>query len=254
MSERSVLIVGACGGIGRATALQQAGLGARLVLTDLHSEGLRILAEDCSDVGASHVSVLAADVAQPEHAERAVAMAVDNADRIDGLVYAAGITGPVAPLGQYPGNAFEDVLKVNLVGAFHILTAALPALRRADEAPVVLVGSTSSIRGRSLLAGYVASKHALLGLVRTACLECADTGVRVNAVLPGPVDTPMLDELNRAATSVAGDPDVAFGRSSPQSGLATPGDIAHTISYLLSPAARHVRGAAWVVDGGGSVG
>ena len=154
---------------------------------------------------------------------------------------------------DYPEDVFDQVVAVNLRGTFLGLRHVLGVMATQGSGAIVATGSTSSIRGRHGLAAYVASKHAVLGLVRVAALEVAGTAVRVNAVLPGPVDTRMihnLDTMAREARERDGTPEIARAVAVRR---ADPDEVAGVVAFLCSDDAAHVNGAAWVVDGGSTV-
>ncbi|MGP1615608.1 MAG: SDR family NAD(P)-dependent oxidoreductase, partial [Pollutimonas bauzanensis] len=154
----------------------------------------------------------------------------------------AGIEGVVAPIHLYPDEVFDRLFQVNAKGVFLGLKHMLARMMPRGEGAIVNTASTSSIRGRAGLAGYVATKHAVLGLTRVAALDVAGTGVRVNAVLPGPVETRMIRALDKQAGHLGGI------RRAGASAYANPEDVASVIAFLLSAQAAHVNGAAWVVD------
>lgn len=240
-----VVIVGAAGGIGRAVALSQAAEGRRLSLIDIDQAGLQQIAALTRARGAA-VSTLEIDVSTPQGAAECADRLEAIGPAIDRFVHSAGITGPVAPIDEYPWNAFELTMRINVHGPFLILQRLIPLMRLGHQPAAVLLGSTSSLRGRAALSGYVASKHALLGLVRSVALDLADDPVRINAVLPGPVDTQLLRVLEEAATTSG----LSMGRSASPALTARPDDVADSVDFLLSDRARHIRGAALVLDGG----
>ena len=141
-------------------------------------------------------------------------------------------------------NEFDRVWNVNVRGVFNGLGAVLPGMIARGTGAVVNIASTSAIRGRKGLSGYVASKHAVLGLTRTAALDVAGTGVRINAVLPGPVRGAMIDRIDAMSGGIE-----RAGTAT----LAEPEDVAESVAFLASDAARHVSGAALVVDAGSTV-
>ena len=157
----------------------------------------------------------------------------------------AGIEGVVAPLHEYPDDAFDRLLQVNVKGVFLGLKYVLARMIPRGCGAIVNTASTSAIRGRAGLSGYVASKHAVLGLTRTAALEVAGTRIRVNAILPGPIESRMIRELDDQASRNAQD----FKRSG-AARYGKPENIADVVSFLASDGAAHVNGAAWVVDDG----
>ena len=151
----------------------------------------------------------------------------------------------VAPIHEYPEDVFDRLLQVNTKGIFLGLKYVLARMMPRGVGAIVNTASTSAIRGRAGLAGYVATKHAVLGLTRVAALDVAGTHIRVNAILPGPVQSRMMDALDDRAAPVPAGRSGAYGR---------PEDIASVVAFLTSNEAAHVNGAAWVVDAGMTVG
>jgi len=243
--QRVALVTGAAGGIGGAIAAVLAGQGWRLVLVDRDSAALMAAAQSLP-APAEDVDMLVADVTDEEAVAGAVRHAMHRHGRLDGCVSNAGAAGLVRPVEEYPLEIFQHTLAVNVTGTFLCLKHALPALRASGGGSFVAIGSTSSVRGRANLSGYVASKHAVLGLVRSAALEQVGTLVRVNAVLPGPTQTAMIDSINAMAAEREG----GAIRRAVAAPLGQPEDVAGTVAFLLSDAARHMNGAALVLDGG----
>jgi NAD(P)-dependent dehydrogenase (short-subunit alcohol dehydrogenase family) len=247
-SVRTALITGAAGGIGHAIALALAGQGWQLLLTDRDASALQTTQRECQALGQA-VDVMPVDVTQEADVAAAIQHVVARHGWLDGFVSNAGVPGVVRPIADYPLDAFAQTMTVNATGTFLCLKHALPAMHASGNGgSFVAIGSTSSIRGRAGLAGYVASKHAVLGLVRSAALETVGTPVRVNAVLPGPTQTAMIDAIDAMAGKDAGQVrravDAPYGQ---------PADVADTVAFLLSPQARHLNGAALVVDGGSTL-
>ena len=186
-----------------------------------------------------------ADVSNPEQIAHLVEAVEDAFGPIGIFANNAGIEGVVAPLHEYPDDVFDRVLQVNVKGVFLGLKYVLAKMIPRGWGAIVNTASTSAIRGRAGLSGYVASKHAVLGLTRTAALEVAETRIRVNAVLPGPVESRMIRELDdQAGRNIAG-----FRRAG-ATRYGQPENIADVVAFLASTEAAHVNGAAWVVDAG----
>lgn len=242
------IVTGAGGGIGAAIAVALAREGWHLVLTDRDAAGLDRTGAECAAAG-GQADLLPADVTREEDVAAVVAHAAARPEGLRGFVAAAGIPGVVEAVTDYPAQAFRQVLEVNTVGTFLCLRHGLAAMRNGGGS-FVAIGSTSSIRGRANLAGYVASKHAVLGLVRSAALEQVGTGLRVNAVLPGPTQTAMIDAIDDMAAQRLPGGRVERAVAAP---MALPADIAGTVLFLLSPASRHLNGSAIVVDGGSTL-
>ena len=242
------LVTGGGGDIGRAIALRLARDWSAVAIVDLDeasgSETARMV-EQCG----SRSTFFRADVSDHEQTRDYI----DRVERDLGPIAAfsnnAGIEGVVASIQVYPDDMFDRLYQVNTRGVFlgikHVLRRMIP---RGCGA-IVNTASTSSIRGRAGLAGYVASKHAVLGLTRVAALDVAGTAIRVNAVLPGPIESRMMDALDKQAREASS----GFSRTSAVS-RGAPESVANVVSFLLSQQASHVNGAAWTVDAGVTVG
>lgn len=238
------VVVGGGGDLGRATALRFAGKGIAVALLDSSLEGARRTLSEIEATGGRGIA-LAVDVTEAE----ALAAAIDTVEGSLGavtiLVNSAGIEGAVEPIVTYPEDAFDRVMAVNVKGVFLAMQAILPHMIARGHGSVVNVASTSAIRGRGGLAGYVASKHAVLGLTKVAALDVGGRGVRVNAVLPGPIAGRMIENIERQSEG-----GVRRGNAAP---VARPEDVATAIAFLASDEARHVNGAGLVVDGGSTL-
>lgn len=244
---KTALVTGAAGGIGRAIALRLAADGLSVAAVDIDAAA----AEEtvCAVTGAGgRAYAIGADVSRSDHWSAALDRAEGELGPVGMLVNNAGIEGAFAPIDTYPEDAFDRVFAVNVRGVFLGLRHGLSRMRTRGVGAVVNIASTSSIRGRAGLAGYVAAKHAVLGLTRSAALDMAGTKIRVNAVLPGPVETRMI----RAIDALAGE----AGRAVQRAGLSQPippESVAETVAFLLSNQAAHVNGASWVVDAGSTL-
>ncbi len=245
VTGKAVLVTGGASGIGRAAAEAFARDGARVVIADLAEDGGRTVVEKLR-AGGAEAHFVRADVARAADVAALVAKTVSLYGRLDCAFNNAGIEGAVAPITDYPEDTFRRVLEVNVVGVFNCLRAELPQMLAQGRGAIVNTASVAGLIGFGGLSAYIASKHAVLGLTKTAALENAKLGVRVNAVCPGVIQTPMLDRL---ATSAAG---LVAGVTAvtPMARLGTPEEIAEAVVWLCSDAASFITGHALTVDGG----
>jgi len=244
------LITGAAGGIGTAAARLFAEEGARLLLIDREKDAVSALADD---LGAGVARVIAADVSDADAMKAAVQAAVDGFGGLDIALLNAGIEGRVLPIEDYPVEEFDRVIAVNVRGVWLGVKYAMPVMRARGGGSIVITSSIAGVRGRPGLSAYVTSKHAVVGLMRTAALEGVADGVRVNTINPSPVETRMMRSLE--AQSNPGDPEAhhrRYAADSPMGRYATPEEIARTMLFLASDDSSHSTGGVYMVDGGRS--
>jgi NAD(P)-dependent dehydrogenase (short-subunit alcohol dehydrogenase family) len=236
---RTALITGAGRGIGAATARLLADRGARVAVLDRDAVAARAVADEIGN-GARAFEVDVAD-------EDSVASTVDAVTRtMDGLHLAvnnAGIVGPDAAVGQYPSDVWRRVMSVNLDGVFYSLRAEIPAVMASGGGAIVNVSSILGTVGQKGQAPYVAAKHAVIGLTKTAALETAKQGVRINSVGPGYVDTQLISHVDEKGRAF-------LDASHPVGRMGQPNDVAELIAFLLSDRAAFVTGSHHNVDGG----
>lgn len=238
LDGKVVVVSGAARGQGRAIAERFVRAGARVVAGDMRVDELTEVGEALGDA----VVVGELDVRRPESWEALLERGVAAFGRVDVLANNAGILRQVA-LERESLEAFEDLWRVNCLGAFNGIRAVVPHLRRAGGGAIVNTLSTAAITAWSLHASYASSKWALRGLTKVAALELAADGIRVNAVAPGAIATPMVlpDDDPRRREALSGAPLRRMGE---------PGEVAEAVLYLASDRAAFVTGAELVVDGG----
>jgi NAD(P)-dependent dehydrogenase (short-subunit alcohol dehydrogenase family) len=238
------LVTGGGGDIGRAIALRLARNCSAVAIVDI-DERAAAQTEHLVEAAGCKAMAIRADVSNPQQSAAFVDAVESGFGPIGIFANNAGIEGVVAPLHEYPDDVFDRLLQVNVKGVFLGLKFVMARMIARGRGAIVNTASTSAIRGRAGLSGYVASKHAVLGLTRTAALEVAGTRIRVNAVLPGPVESRMIRELDDQASRNAQDI-----RRAGSARYGKPENIADVVAFLASDGAAHVNGAAWVVDDG----
>ena len=244
LENKTAIVTGAGSGIGRAVALAYAREGARLVLSDLAEEGGRetVRLVERATPGAGCVFVRA-DASSPEDHERLVRTAVERFGALHVACNNAGISGELHPVGEVSVEGWRKVIEVNLSGVFYAMRAQIPRMLEAGGGAIVNMASILGAVGTAHAAGYVAAKHGMLGLTQTAALEYSARGIRVNAVGPGYIDTPLLQGLTPEARAglAALHPIGRIGRAD---------EVAELTLWLSSDRASFVTGSYYPVDGG----
>lgn len=238
-----VLITGGAGGIGRAAAVRFASEGARVVLVDLAAAAL---AESAAAVEKADGAVLAveADVTRFADVERYVEAAIARFGAIDIFFNNAGVLGAVKPLVDYPEETFDRVIAVNVKAVWLGMKAVAPRMRARNGGAIVNTASIAGLRGSPNIIAYTASKHAVVGMTRAASLELARHGIRVNAVCPAPIETPMARQLE---TEVRRE---RLTATIPMRRYGSPEEVASLVAFLASADAAYITGAIYTVDGG----
>lgn len=235
LNGTTALITGAASGIGRATALALAAEGVRVALLDRDGVSLAEVARGCADA-----VVLVADVTDAGQVDAAVEKAVGALGGLDAVVCCAGVSGPVgSPIDEISLTEWNAVFAVNVTGSFLVVSSALPALRAAVAASVVLVSSDSALVASAGMVPYCASKAALVQFGRALSVDLAGDGIRVNTVAPSIVDTPMSrGDLGDEVFAAASFPVQAAD------------EVASHVAYLVSPRSRTINGTTVVSDFG----
>src|SRR5580692_6767665 len=244
------LITGGGGGIGRASALGFARRGAKVVVVDLDQAQGETSAELVRQRGGD-ARFVHADVTKSGDVQNYVKATLEAYDAIDCFFNNAGIEGKVAPTQEYDEVVFDAVIAVNLKGVFLGLRHVLPVMVKQGRGAIVNTASVAGLVASPGMPAYVASKHAVIGLTKTAAGEVARAGVRVNAVCPGPIDTRMIHSLESMLNPT--DPASVGSRyqqNTPIGRYGTAEEIANLVQFLCSDLASNITGAQYVVDGG----
>lgn len=248
--DKVVLITGAAGGIGLAAAKKYALEGAKLALVDLSQEAIEKAAKEIED---AEVITFSGDVSKESDVEAFVKGTKDYYGRIDVFVNNAGINGKTEDLIDITQDNIEQVFQVNVFGVFYGLKHVLRVMKEQKSGSVINMGSIGSWIGSPSMSPYVASKHAVAGITKSAALEAAEYGVRVNAVSPHAVETEMMRriEANRNPEEAAASKEAVLS-TIPLGRYAQPEEIADFIIYLSSEKASFISGTFHRIDGGAS--
>jgi|SRR5581483_11968037 len=244
LTGKVALVTGASSGIGRASALAFSREGAKVAVADVSIEGGEETVSLVKKAGGD-AFFMKADVSKAAEVEALVARIEQTYGRLDCAFNNAGIEGAAGTIPDYPEDAWDRVININLKGVWLCMKYEIPAMLKSGGA-IVNTASTAGLVGYRGGSAYVASKHGVVGLTKTAALEYAKQGIRVNAVCPGAIDTPMMGRLTghraeRAAKMAASEP---VGR------IGQPSEIGEVVVWLCSSAASFVTGLAMAADGG----
>ena len=241
-TDKTALVTGAGSGIGEAIAKGLAASGARVIVQDLHEDAaIRVAGEITAAGGLAHEA--GGDVSRADVVEWLVGHAVEKGGALHLLVNNAGIGGPLMPTGEYPLDGWRQVMGVNLDGVFYGMRYAIPEMLKAGGGAIVNIASILGSVGFANACAYTAAKHALLGLTKAAALEYSAKGIRVNAIGPAFIDTPLLGNLPPGAKEalVAAHPIGRLGRAE---------EVADLTQFLLSDRASFITGSYHLIDGG----
>jgi NAD(P)-dependent dehydrogenase (short-subunit alcohol dehydrogenase family) len=249
LAGKVALITGGAGSIGLATARAFVAAGAQVVIADLAEDALQSAA---ASVGSDALAWQVTDVTRPEQVERAVGTAVERFGRLDVAFANAGVAGAIAPVTDYPVDVFERVMAVNVLGSFLVAKYALRAM--APGGSLIINSSVVGLTSDRGIAGYATSKHAVVGLMRTAAKEMAAKGIRVNTIHPGPTDNAFQHAIEVEAVGAPQDEAArAFEQMIPLARHAAPEEIAQAVLFLASDESTFMTGHTLTVDGGLSI-
>jgi NAD(P)-dependent dehydrogenase (short-subunit alcohol dehydrogenase family) len=249
MDGKVAVVTGAAGVIGTATMRLLAERGARIVAVDRRQQDLQAAIKDLP--ASAQALAVTADVTSEDEVAEYVRAAVDKFGTIDAFYNNAGIEGDIAPITKYSLESFRRVLDVNVVGVFLGMKHVLPVMLKQNKGSIINTASIAGLIGSPDIAVYSASKHAVIGLTKSAAQECAKTAVRVNCVCPGLIDSRMLSAiLDGRNPGNAPVPNARIVERIPARRLGLASEVASIVAFLASDEASYVSGSAYTVDGG----
>ena len=251
LRNKVAIVTGAGSGLGEAISILFAKNGATVVLADLDVEGAEGVLRRIEEEGGEG-RVVETDVSRAEAARALVDAAVREFGRVDIAVNNAGIGGPTAPVGEYPVDGWDRIIAINLSGVFYGMRYQIPAMLAAGGGVIVNMASIAGKVGLANASGYTAAKHGVVGLTETAAVEYGARGIRVNAVGPGFINTPLIGKraVMDASRESAGEEMQALAALHPMNRLGEPGEVAELVLFLASDRASFITGAYYNVDGG----
>ena len=249
LQDKVVIITGGAGGIGRAAAKLFVEEGAYVLLVDLNEDALK---DAVAEIGSNAASYFVGDVTSAADNDAMVACAEDRYGGVDGLLANAGIEGDVAPIEEYDEAKFDQVMAINVKGPFLGIKSVTPAMLKRGGGSVVITSSITGVRGSPGIAAYSTSKHAVIGLMRSAAKELAAQKIRVNTVNPSPVETEMMRRLEKGIAGEEGAEQARVGMAAqiPLQRYGEPQDIARMMLHLVSDDSDFITGSVHMVDGG----
>ncbi|NDV16242.1 SDR family oxidoreductase [Muricauda sp. TY007] len=246
LDDKVAIITGGAAGIGKETAKVFLQEGAKVLLVDIDKNALKETVEEFNDANVVHCT---ADVSKTDAVKEYVRTALDKFGKIDVFFNNAGIEGTSSPIADYPDDTFNKVIDINLKGVWYGCKYVIPKMEQGGS--VIITSSVAGLKGFEGLGAYVASKHGVVGIMRTAALEFSKRNIRVNTVHPGPVETNMMrrieadispEDSQRAKKGF--EASVPFGR------YAETGEIVNLVLFLASDESKYITGSTYVVDGG----
>ena len=248
LDGKVAVITGGAGDIGRSAGALFAAEGADVLLVDLSEQALETAV---AEIGSTRVSYCVADVTRPEDNDNVIAVAEERYGGVDAFLANAGVEGQVKPITEYDVDVFDKVLAVNVRGVWLGLKSTIPAMARRGGGSIIITSSVAGVAGTPGVSAYVTSKHAVIGMMRTAALECASMHIRVNTVNPSPLEGRMMRSLEEGFAP--GDGEVVHDRlkeSIPLGRYGEPEDIARLMLFLASDDASFITGSVYMADGG----
>ncbi|MEP1470117.1 MAG: glucose 1-dehydrogenase [Halieaceae bacterium] len=248
VSGKSVIITGGAGEIAREVASQFLAGGAQVLLVDLNESALQ---EAVKSMGGERVDYCVADVTSEEDTKAYVQKALDVFGKIDVLLANAAIEGEIAPIADYPTDAFKRLIDINVVGPFLGIKHVFPKMAASGGGSIVITSSVAGVSGAAGMSAYNTSKHAVIGLMRSMCKEGGPVNIRVNTVNPSPIEGRMMQSLENS--SMPDSPEVVRDgmiAGIPMGRYGVPADVANLMLFLASEESRFLNGGVYMVDGG----
>ncbi len=252
LKDKTAIITGAASGIGKATAINFAREGAKVMCADVNADGAEATARQIADTGGEAASVRA-DVSKEADVERMIGETVSRWGRLDTLYNNAGI-GYGMPVTQIPVDEWDRLMSINLRGVFLGCKHAIPQMLKNGGGAIVNTASDAGLRGQAMLSAYCASKGGVVLLTKSLAVEWAEHGIRINCVCPGVIRTPILDPfLAQAQATTGASVDELWkrlGEAHPMGRVGQPEEVAKAVTFLASDEASFITGVALPVDGG----
>lgn len=248
MKDQIVLVTGAGSGMGKATALMAGERGAKVVVSDISEEAAQSVVEDIKAKG-GQATAIKCDVSKDAEVKAMIDRTVAVYGRLDAAFNNAGIMMPITYIDEVSEELYDRVLNINLKGVWLCMKYEIQQMKKQGSGAIVNNSSIGGLVGGVGLSAYHAAKHGVLGLTKSAAVEYSSQGIQINAVCPGTIETPMVDDMIKSGQFS----EDAFKNAAPIKRLGKVDEIAETILWLFSPAASYIVGQAISVDGGLSI-